>query len=352
MATKVGAKKPVVPVAGNYMGTNISQAVNPTLTGNLQTDQNAANQANTGRYNQGLENLIQGYNSGGQTYNQALASSQQYGQTAQNNLNLQYQKNLGSQTQSAVSRGLANTTIADTMKDLPTRQYNDATLQNNEQIANRQTQLLTQQAQNQQQGANQISQYIASKNDVAPNASMYTDLAKQAASNPGHQNVSIPGSMGSGGGSDFGSGGGQKPLTSNGGGAGSASGSNQGQLYYPAGSIGGGGGGGGSQGYQGGSIGGGSGSTAGLDENGMPIQSGSQTFFGNGSSAGQGTPMASAAPGMPSGAQQGQVAKAAPASISTAVQAQSQPACAWYDQMTGSCPPGSGPSTTTSGYNA
>lgn len=241
-------------------GQTITPPPAPNLSGNLLQDQNAANKVNVQRYGQGLGVLSGGLNAGLGSISQAIDDSNTYGNAAKQKLNYQLQNDLGQQTQSAASRGLADTTIADTMKDLPQRRYNDATAQVDEMAANRRSGLELNQANMQNQGAFNIAQYIQSRNDNAPNAQFYASLAQKAASNPGRASLStvnggagLPANFGA---SDF-----QKaqdsslPNTSNGGGYGSANGGSGG--YFTGAGNGVQQSGASDQGYTGGTMGGG-----------------------------------------------------------------------------------------------
>ena len=327
---------PPVPL---YQGGNTSIAA-------LQQYQNAANQANNTRYGQGLGVLTGGNTAALGSIQQAIADSNSYGQAAQQKLNLQFQNALGQQAQSAVSRGLADTTIADTMKDLPTRQYNDASAQITEMAANRRSGLDVNAANLQNSGANSIANYIASRNDVGPNASLYASLAQKAASTPRGTltGASVPSTFGQsdfmaaqgrGGGGGGAGASGALPNTSNGGGFGSATGGGGGGLYF--GPSGGGlaAGGSGNTGYQGGSTGG----TGAAQSQYSPIMS--SMGYGQGT-----TSITPSQPAAPTGgpissaiqpASSGTTNPAAPAAATKGIPTQGN-GCPWYDQMTGSCP--------------
>lgn len=167
--------------------------LNPSLSSAMQTSQNQANKANQTRYGQGLGVLTGGQNTAQSDIQAAMASNVGYGDAARTRLSQQLQSSLGQQTQSAVSRGLSDTTVADTMKDLPQRQYNDAMANVTEQQANRMSGLQLDAANSATQGAGTISGYIASRNDKGPDVSTYAGLASNAANRP----ASIQGSMGS-----------------------------------------------------------------------------------------------------------------------------------------------------------
>lgn len=324
------------PLAGSALSpTNLGSVFGQQLTapsplrysGNLQQDQNQANNANSQRYNLGLSVLGGGVNSGLQSIQDAIASSQNYGQAAQKKLDLQLQQGLGQQQQSAVSRGLGNTTISDTMKDLPQRQYNDASAQVSEMAANRQAGLLLNQANAQNQGANSISNFIASRNDVGPNANLYAALAQKAASNPGQRSIS--GGFGGGGGAagagsgpgpglDFGS---NKLPNSSGGG--SSTGGGPGGYFTM---------GGGSQapapispsqGYQGGTLGGGQAPAGGQDPNFSPGMAAAGMGQGSISITGKGVSPMSTTAQPPSASTQAPTSPAAPTSIAAAAGPQS-----------------------------
>lgn len=192
----VGAKKgkpaaaPVPTAYGQTLTTPASPApvplpgLNSALSSALTASQNQANNANNQRYGQGL-----GVLAGGQTTQQgditaAMGSVANNTQAQQTLLGENLQAAQGKATQSATSRGLGDTTIANTMQDLPTRQYNDAM----NQLAGQQSQitagLQTQAGQAAAQGSGTIANYIAGRTDAGPNTGQYAQLAQQAANKP------------------------------------------------------------------------------------------------------------------------------------------------------------------------
>lgn len=316
---------------GSYLGINYTMPQAPNAFGSPQQQQQQANTANQLRYGQGLQTLAAGNNAQQQSITNAMDASKTYGQTALQNLGLQYQNAQGQATQQANTRGLGDTTIAQTMQALPTRTYNQGVAQVNEQQAQLASGLQLNMGNAQAQGANSIANYISQRNDMGPNQGLLSSLAQKAASNAGQPKTLTPpaplsSDFGSGGGGGRGGAGGSSggnPNTSNGGGAGSASGSTGGPL-----SIGGFGqgaassSGNGNTGYTAGSLQGSGGAPA-----SSPDQTGGSAFFGNGSSVTPGDPAkANAWSGMPLGGSAGAASAAstpapsAPVSISSAMQ--------------------------------
>jgi hypothetical protein len=124
--------------------------------------QKAANTANEQRYGEGL-----GYLKG------AEALIGQNGQAGMNRIGEQEQQGLGKAAQSAVSRGLTNTTIADSLNRGVQRDANDARLNLQESINS------------QQAGAkDRIADFIAARNDNGPDTNLLAGLTQGAASNP------------------------------------------------------------------------------------------------------------------------------------------------------------------------
>lgn len=147
----------------------------------VQSSQNQANQANQARYNQGLGVLTGGANSAQGYISQALANSNKIGQAARTRVGQNLQNAQGSTTQSAVSRGIGNTTILDALQRGNSKDAENANQQIDEQIADRASNLNLQQANQSNQGANSIAGFIAARNDNGPDLSTYANLARAAA---------------------------------------------------------------------------------------------------------------------------------------------------------------------------
>lgn len=242
----------------SYGGVNLTPPApvqaKPVVAGSIQSaidsaqqGQNAANTANNQRYTQGLGVLS---NTGNQANQFAAQGQQQLGageQSAQGFIQNAIQNNAGFGTaararvqqelqeaqgktaQSAVSRGLGNTTVVDALQRGNSR---DAETQNqaiDEAAANRASALNLQQANtattfagqkaNQSNaqgnsaraGGNDIASFIAARNDVAPNVNDLSGLVQGAAAGgPGKMTsttINAPASYRSGFGSSGGSGG-------------------------------------------------------------------------------------------------------------------------------------------------
>lgn len=188
------AKKSTTP-APTAFGTDLTTpkspapvsipGVNPTLSAAIQASQNQANNANNTRYGQGLSVLSGGQNAQQSDIASAMQDVANYGQAAQTRLGQQLQTAQGQATQSATSRGLGDTTIANTMQDQPIRQYNDAMNAVTEQQSAMKSGLETQAGQAAQQGSNSIAGFINGRTDQGPNTGEYAQLAQNAANHPG-----------------------------------------------------------------------------------------------------------------------------------------------------------------------
>lgn len=147
----------------------------------LTQAQNQANNANQQRYQQQLGVLTGGYNQSAQDYQNALAATSGMGTAAKQNIALNLQNAQGATAQSAVTRGIGNTSVVDALQQGNQRTANNATQAVNEGVANQQIGIMGQQAQNANQGAGAISQAIAARNDTGPNPALYAQLQQQAA---------------------------------------------------------------------------------------------------------------------------------------------------------------------------
>jgi hypothetical protein len=258
---------------------------NPMSISNQLTNyQNQANQANNQRYNQALGVMGQGQDSTNSLYNQARSDISGIGQQALGRIDLNLQNQLGGVQQNAISRGLNDSTVAQTMTYMPERQAADA----RQGVAEMQAQLAsgldTSQAASQHQYANDTAGIIASRNDMPPDMGAYANLMESAAAgnfgrfpnrsiqtvngNPNPQLSDFMNSQGGGGGAGgMGGGGGMtgNPYGQTGGGGGFNSGGNgyggSGSLYY-------------------GNFGDNMTPQTPTDQNGMPIQTGATSFYG------------------------------------------------------------------------
>jgi hypothetical protein len=212
----------------SYAGQNISAPApvqsKPIVAGSIQSaidsaqaGQNAANTANNQRYTQGLgvlsntgtqanqfaaqgqQQLGAGEQSAQGFIQNAIANNAGFGTAARQRVQQGLQNAQGSTAQSAVSRGIGNTTVLDALQRGNAR---DAEQQNqaiDEAAANRASALNLQQANtattfagqkaNQSNaqgnaartGGNDIASFIANRNDVAPNLGEYANLVQGAA---------------------------------------------------------------------------------------------------------------------------------------------------------------------------
>lgn len=170
----------LAPVTTPKMGqvTN-GDLSNPASIANLvQGYQNQANNANSQRYGQALGVMGQAQDSTNSLYGAAQGTVGAMGQQALSRIGLNLQQQLGQQSQDAVSRGLGNTTIADTMQYMPQREAADATLGVNQAVAQMQQNLDTQQASSQTGYGNSIAGLIGSRNDQAPDIGQYAALTQ------------------------------------------------------------------------------------------------------------------------------------------------------------------------------
>lgn len=205
------AKKPAAtPATPSYSGGTFNVPTNyqaPATTipnpssgitgiiGGLQTSQNQANKANALRYNQGLGTIQQGANqantygqAGQNSIQQAIGNTSAIGQSELQQEQLQRQQGLGGAMQSAVSRGLGNTTILNSLQSGVNRNADlaDVAIQGN--IQQQKNQLYqaaagqyNQQAGFAQGGGNSIAQFIQGANQQGPDLSQYIPLVQQAA---------------------------------------------------------------------------------------------------------------------------------------------------------------------------
>lgn len=189
------AKKPAATPPPTAFGVPLTTPASPapvpipglqsSLSNALTASQNQANNANNQRYTQGLGVLAGGQQTQQTDIQDAMNSVANNTLAQQTTLGQNLQANLGTATQKAATSGLGNTTIASTMQDLPTRQYNDAM----NQLAAQQSQLTsglqTQAGQAAASGSGSIANYIAGRTDAGPNAAQYAQLAQNAANKPG-----------------------------------------------------------------------------------------------------------------------------------------------------------------------
>lgn len=176
----------------------INQGIQAAISG-----QNAANKANNDRYNQGLTTLQNAQGASAGLLQGASDSIANAGQAEQNKINLNEQQGLGNAQQSAVSRGLNDTTIQDSLNRGVQRDAADATTALQESVGRQQAAVKEQQATEQLQGNNTIANFIAARNDNGPNMGLLSQLITGAASDPKSQRTgtttrqSVPGNNGS-----------------------------------------------------------------------------------------------------------------------------------------------------------
>lgn len=193
-----GAGRPaaqcVSPISGRSMPCN-----SPDFQKAVKFKQDEANKANEDRYAEGKGVITQGNTAAQGAISQALASSQGIGTQATNRINTAEQAGLAGNQQSAINRGLGNTTIVDSLNRGTQRNAEDARQGVDEQVANRQIGINQQQAALSMQGASSLSNFIAARNDVGPDPALYANLAQQAAATP----APSPGLSMSSGGSSY-----------------------------------------------------------------------------------------------------------------------------------------------------
>lgn len=191
--------------AGAGGGSNFS-----SLFTQLQDQQNAANQANEARYQQGL-----------QSFGDAFSASDSIGQSAKNNIADTLTQNNAKSLQSSITRGLGNTTIQDSLYRGNQKVADAANLAQDDANASRKINLNLAKA-----------QFIANRNDTGPDLSMFSQLLKDAASDASdakRDGTILPGGGGGGGGAGAGSG---SPFGSGGGGGGGSGGGPA--IYWPS----------------------------------------------------------------------------------------------------------------------
>lgn len=192
MPSSISAYAPV----GSFNGVTLPQVQPPNLAtpatlnpldveNALQQNQAAANAQNQSLYQQALSTETNAYNSQQSDIQAAIQAQQGYGQSQITQLGTQLQGQLGANTQSNVSRGLSNTTLNQTSQVPILNNYNQAVAGVNNQSANLMNGLYSNLASSQASGANSLANLIASRNDLAPNASQFANLNMQANSSPG-----------------------------------------------------------------------------------------------------------------------------------------------------------------------
>lgn len=182
--------------AGGSAATPIQQAV---------ADQASANAANQARYDEGLAGLRgmqegilgadgilpQAERTSRGAIMQAIESSANMGRSARRRVDQQEQQGMSDTQQSAISRGLGNTTILDSLQRGVRQDANDARMDITDAEANRRSQLQMALANNNanfgMQAANMfrgtqgdITNFIAARNDVGPDMGQYANLIQQA----------------------------------------------------------------------------------------------------------------------------------------------------------------------------
>lgn len=240
----------------SILGTSGGYSISAIMK-KLQDEQDKANAANQQRATEGMGDINSAYGKGSTNYANATADIANMGQAEGDRIDRNTQKSLGSSQQSAVSRGIGNTTITDSLARGIT---DDAELQHegvNEQVGRLQSGLQTQQAGFENQYGQEQAGFLERQNDNGPDSGLYSSLIRAASSggskaqgtqiNPygspgqlsniqGYSSGGLIGGQGGGGGSGGGGSTGPRLMTGQGGGGGGG--------YYN-GSGGGGGGGGG-----------------------------------------------------------------------------------------------------------
>lgn len=155
---------PVAPVGGSSLSGNTGGGMGDTaaigqISQAYQAAQDKANAANQQRYDQGLAIQKQG-----------VGLADQVGLDTNRRVNSQYQSDVGATEQSAVSRGLGNTTIRNSLLDADARRRDDAKLAATSAVA-----------QNKQGALQNESAFIAARNDTAPDPALAASLMSGAA---------------------------------------------------------------------------------------------------------------------------------------------------------------------------
>ncbi len=175
-------KKPTTAFGIDLTGPS-SRAL-PPLSGaggnTLQSAQDAANRANDLRYGQGLGVLTGGQDAATGLIGKALADTKGMGAAQYRQIERTREKDLAGDTQSAISRGLGNTTILEGMQNESRRRAQDATINVDSAVQQARNNLLLQQAQQQSRGAGNIADFIAARNDIQPDISQFAALQAQA----------------------------------------------------------------------------------------------------------------------------------------------------------------------------
>jgi hypothetical protein len=154
-----------------------------SIADSVANSTNQANTANDKRYGQGLNVLTSGYNSAGGMIGEAMNNTSYSGQSQRRDIRQQLVNDQAKTQQSAVSRGIGNTTIVDSLQAGNQRVANNAMSDVNAQVQAQQNALRLQQANNFTGGANSIAGFIGGRNDMAPDLGTFAQLIQNAAAN-------------------------------------------------------------------------------------------------------------------------------------------------------------------------
>lgn len=214
--------------------TNINIA---DLIKQIQDAQKKANAANEARYQQGLTELGTGRTAMQGLYDKAAAASAGIGQQAAQDVDMGAYRQGAQTRQNLISSGLGNTTIMGSMMRGVEEDRNRAMRGVEEAKAGREMGLSTQRAGAEMGASGGIADFIAARNDLAPDSSLYASLIQQAAAAGTGKPVVVNAGLGAnaragldafgqkmGGGSSSGSGGGLNMGGGGGGGGGGAPG--------------------------------------------------------------------------------------------------------------------------------
>lgn len=162
----------------------------------LQTAQQAANQANKRRYQQGFNLLTKGRGTARSYYDQAADQIDVMGRGATEDVERGATRALAAGRQSLMSAGLGNTTIAANLPRGVEEDRRRAMQSVEEQRAQQAMGLLTQRAGAELGASGQLAGFIGSRTDTGPDLGLYASLMQAAAAAPAAGRTAISGGIG------------------------------------------------------------------------------------------------------------------------------------------------------------
>jgi len=158
--------------------------------------QDAANQANQGRYRDIMRQLNRTSRQTGRTYRRAGQLTRRLGRSGRRDINRQAGEASASMLQSMIDRGLGSTTITDSLQRQIDRDANEARQSLNEQVQGQRAGILMSQAGSQERMGGLIAQMMENRTDQGPDSALIAQLMSQLGQGQGAAG-------GGGGGSSF-----------------------------------------------------------------------------------------------------------------------------------------------------